>query len=144
MVSYFAHSCAPLYKTKLLKLLWYSDFLAFKRMTVSLTGAKYVHYPLGPVPQYYELLLGAMEGRTIEIIPTMVYDHYGEEIVPKEEFDPAVFSPEELDVLRTVNAALGHLTAGEISARSHEESPYKATKDKEFISYEYAGGLTLS
>lgn len=43
LILYFATN--GMLKTKLMKLLWYSDFLYFKRQTVSITGTTYVNYP---------------------------------------------------------------------------------------------------
>ena len=44
------------FKTKLNKLLFYADFKHFKSHSVSITGLNYLHLPLGPVPDQYELL----------------------------------------------------------------------------------------
>jgi Antitoxin SocA-like, Panacea domain len=41
-------------KTRLNKLLFYAVFKHFKENAVAITGARYVHLPLGPVPDNYE------------------------------------------------------------------------------------------
>ena len=122
---FFARECAPLFKTKLLKLLWYSDFLSFKRTTISLTGSKYIHFPYGPVPEKYELILGVMDEEVIDIIPTSIYDHTGEEIRPRQEFDPNMFNVREMDVLITIKTLMAPLTCTDISERSHEKIPIR-------------------
>lgn len=142
-VLYYAEACAPLFKTKLLKLLWYSDFLNFKRTTISLTGSKYVHFPYGPVPKKYEFLLGVMDDEIIDVIPTSVFDYAGEVIRPKQKFDPDMFNADETDVLNTIKTLMAPLTCADISKQSHEEDPYKDTNEKELISYERAKELSI-
>ena len=48
------------FKTKVNKLLFYADFKHFKEYTTSITGARYVHLPLGPVPDKYEHYFAAL------------------------------------------------------------------------------------
>lgn len=48
-------------KTKLMKLLWYADFLMFKNEGKSISGISYVRLPYGPVPKSHDLLLGTMQ-----------------------------------------------------------------------------------
>ncbi|GAB6274993.1 MAG: hypothetical protein STSR0004_18580 [Peptococcaceae bacterium] len=83
MVTFFAHSKSRLSKTKLLKLLWYADFLHFKRHVVGISGEVYVHLPLGPVPDGYTYLLGELEKeKIIKIEPLLVKDYIAEYILP--------------------------------------------------------------
>ena len=42
------------FKTKLMKLLFYADFSHFKKYSVSITGARYARLPYGPVPDQFE------------------------------------------------------------------------------------------
>ena len=142
-ILFFARECAPLFKTKLLKLLWYSDFLSFKRTTISLTGSKYIHFPYGPVPEKYELILGVMDEEVIDIVPTSIHDHIGEEIRPRQEFDPNMFNADEMDVINTIKTLMAPLTCADITKRSHEEDPYKETNEKELIPYERAKELSI-
>ena len=141
---FFASKNAPLFKTKLLKLLWYSDFLNFKRTAISLTGAKYVHLQSGPIPERYDLLLGAIDGEIIDIVPVSVHDYLGEEIMSREPFDASLFTAEEMDALETVNNVFSGLSCNEISLHAHEEDPYKEIMHRELISYDCAYVLSLS
>jgi hypothetical protein len=56
MIVFFAERLRPS-RTKLNKLLWYADFLAFKRQSISLSGAPYLRFQYGPVPEHYERLV---------------------------------------------------------------------------------------
>src|SRR5207302_260927 len=48
-------------KTKLNKLLFYADFLAYQKTGQSITGEEYVKQPFGPVPARAEQCLRALE-----------------------------------------------------------------------------------
>jgi hypothetical protein len=49
-------------KTKLMKLLWYADFLIFKKYKRSISGAPYWHKEFGPVPVEHDTVLGCGTG----------------------------------------------------------------------------------
>ena len=55
MVLFFAHKSAGLLKTKLMKLLNYSDMIFYKENGLSISGLKYAHLPYGPVPDKWEI-----------------------------------------------------------------------------------------
>jgi len=52
MVVYFTEMMQP-WKTKLNKLLFYSDFNMYRRTGFSISGAKYIAIPMGPVPNNF-------------------------------------------------------------------------------------------
>ena len=54
----FLTNSVEVYKTKLLKLLFYVDFKYFKEFGVSMMGLQYAHLPRGPVPEDFNLLIG--------------------------------------------------------------------------------------
>lgn len=45
-------------KTKLMKLLWYTDFLMYKKYKKSISGISYLKYKYGPVPKKFNSMLG--------------------------------------------------------------------------------------
>lgn len=103
VVLFFAQKIEQLWKTKLNKLLFYADFLNFRESTVSLTGARYLKFNHGPVPQDYEMLFWSLkESGLINIRVAQAIDYSGELIQPLTEFDPDVFTKEELEVLEQV------------------------------------------
>lgn len=141
MIRYFADKLkSNLYKTKLFKLLFYADMHYFKDYTKSMSGMNYVHYPYGPVPRNYNLLLGLME-KTGAITISDVDNIYGsgEVISANSEYaDNINLSDDELEVLEFVIKKYGKLSAGDISECSHKEKGYIETLDMELISYKYA------
>lgn len=140
IVLYFTKNIPRVSKTKLMKLLFYSDFKNYKEYGLSVSGIVYQHLPYGPVPFHHWLMLDALtENKIIELKP---FDNYeGEYIEPISEFDPSLFSPEELESLESVSKYFKDFSAREISDYSHEENAYIDTEDREFISYDFADTL---
>src|SRR3982750_3214546 len=60
MALYIAEKGKDIYKTKLNKLLFYSDFINFYLHGRSISGAKYIHVPFGPVPEQYGRVLAEL------------------------------------------------------------------------------------
>lgn len=145
MILYITASLGGTFQTKLNKLLWYVDFLHFKEYTVSMSGSNYVHLDHGPVADHYRVLLDIMEERglirTEEVI--IGKNKTGVEIRSAVAPDRGQFSPGELNVLGHVTERFKGLSCKGIKERSHNERGYKETKDKERISYEFAGALSL-
>ena len=141
MIRFFASKLkGNLYKTKLFKLLFYADMHYFKEYTKSISGMNYVHYPYGPVPRNYNLLLGLME-KSGAITISDVDNIYGcgEVINANSEYaDNGHLSDDEREVLGMVIKKYGKLSAGDISECSHKEKGYIETRDMELISYKYA------
>lgn len=79
MVLFFAHESSELLKTKLMKLLNYSDMIFYKENGISMSGLKYAHLPYGPVPEHFDMLLGKMEADHIAHIE-VIYDNGYEEV----------------------------------------------------------------
>lgn len=100
MVLYFAQKSPELLKTKLMKLLNYSDMLFYKENGISISGLKYIHLPFGPVPENYDVLFGIMSADHIAHIE-VVYDNGYEkhQIVSDCDFIDSYLSSEELEVL---------------------------------------------
>ncbi len=149
MILYLVKRLDGVLKTKLNKLLWYCDFLHFKDTSVSITGAQYVHLPLGQVPDYYELIFANMihEGLVIENeIPYQTKDGevLGEEYTALVKPDESLFSEKEIQVMDFIADTFRKDTSTSIMEKSHREAAYKKSKDGDIISYQYAKELSLS
>ncbi|MHB9030179.1 MAG: type II TA system antitoxin MqsA family protein [Candidatus Latescibacterota bacterium] len=128
-------------KTKLNKLLFYADFKHFRETTVSITGARYVRMPYGPVPDNYELLYAMLvEERKDILVREIVYgdDCVGEEYLAVRNADLAVFSQSELMVLKATKKHFRNFSAKKTSDFSHQEKGYIDTPPQKLISYEFA------
>lgn len=144
LIIYIALKCGGVLKTKLNKLLWYMDFKHFKEHTVGITGAKYLHLPLGPVPMDYELLtLKLQDEDRLEAQEIMKGEYTGENYIAKEEADISLFNKKELETIDLVIKKLAHLGSGKIKDMSHKEDAYKMTAHKQVIPYSFAKNLSL-
>lgn len=139
MVLFFAHKSSELLKTKLMKLLNYSDMVFYKENGISISGARYAHLPYGPVPENYDILFGAMAADHIAHIE-VVYDNGYEkhQVIAEEDMPNNILSKDELAVLERVYKKFADFGSVDISKYSHNEKGYSQTKPGEIISYSYA------
>lgn len=142
MIIFFASRSVQ--KTKLMKLLFYTDFLNYKRNLLSMSGMPYVRLPYGPVPKDHDLLLSTIQkNEMIDIEYEFVNDYTIINIKSLKEFDDTLFNEEELEILQQVYEQFKHYGSVAISDFSHEEEGWKNTDDREIISYDYADTLKL-
>ena len=145
MVLFFAQKSAELLKTKLMKLLNYSDMIFYKENGISMSGLKYAHLPYGPVPDHFDMILGKMAAdhiAHIEVFYDGAYEKH--QVIPEREVPEGALSDAEIAVLNRVYEKFKNFGSAEISDYSHNEKGYKATKTGEIISYAYAMDMELS
>jgi len=147
MILFFTSEINRLFKTKLMKLLFYSDFVNFRNNTLSITGLKYIKNYYGPTPIKHELLLGELFEKyityQIEYVKTSKDNIEEYEFIKSlEKPTMVIFSQEEINSMNEVLNAFRHLTSEEITQCSHKEEAWTKSKNKEIISYEYAKNLT--
>ena len=145
MVLFFAHKSAGLLKTKLMKLLNYSDMIFYKENGISISGLKYAHLPYGPVPDNFDMILGKMAADHIAHIEVSYDGAYEKHrVVPECDVPEGVLSDEEIEVLTRIYEKFKNFGSAEISNYSHKETGYKATKTGQIISYAYAMDIDLN
>lgn len=145
MILFFAEKLNP-WKTKLNKLLFYSDFLHYKHYGYSISGLKYVAINYGPVPNDYEMLF--MFGRKNEVFKK-VYQEInenasGEIIEPMKnaKFNQVLFEDIEMETLNTILDKFKNITSSQIVKMSHEEKAWTENYKKHpFIDYNYSFDL---
>ena len=145
MVLFFAHKSSELLKTKLMKLLNYSDMIFYKENGISMSGLKYAHLPYGPVPENFDILLGKMAADHIAHIE-VTYDNGYEkhQVISECDISEDIFSAEELEVLERIFVKFKDFGSADISNYSHKEKGYRSTKQGEIISYSYAKDIQLN
>ena len=145
MVLFFTHKSSELLKTKLMKLLNYSDMIFYKENGISISGLKYAHLQYGPVPENFDILFGKMSADHIAHIE-VVYDNGYEkhQVIPECDMPVGVLSKEELDVIERIYDKFKDFGSVEISKYSHRENGYNSTKQGEIISYSYAKDIQLN
>ncbi|MBI4648691.1 MAG: DUF4065 domain-containing protein [Bacteroidia bacterium] len=123
-------------ETVLNKLLYFCDFNYYELYEEHLTGARYKKLPYGPVPQQMTSIINKMiEDRQIQRINTMYFDKPQIRFMPLVKPDLKQLNAAEKDVIDKVIEQLSDWNAAKISEYSHNDKPWKATLDKDYISY---------
>ena len=131
-------------KTKLNKLLFYADFKHYKEYAVSITGARYVHLPYGPVPDNYDFYFAELiKDRALEMDEEVFGAYTGFKCIARQAPDLDLFEPTEREVLFFVAEKFRSFGSADIMKFSHEEAAYASTEDGEPISYRYALELRI-
>src|SRR5690554_227212 len=144
MIIFFA--CNGVLKTKLMKLLWYADFLMFKKHKKSISGISYLKFRYGPVPRKFNAMLGALESiNKIEIMEEDdLFNGYTKiTIQPRESVNTSIFDKEELAIIKYVNKYFKDYGSKQIADYSHKEKAWLEVEDRQEISYRYAETLTI-
>lgn len=147
MVLYFSERFKP-WKTKLNKLLFYSDFLHFRKNCFSISGLNYRAIDMGPVPNNFNSIFDFLEsGETIRINRTEFPNGgIGEQffISPDTTADFSALNEQEIQSLQEVADKIGNLSTEEIINLSHAELAWSENFEagKRLISYDYSFNLS--
>jgi putative zinc finger/helix-turn-helix YgiT family protein len=139
VINYLAQKIGDLYKVKLMKLLWYSDMLNFKRYGRSITGLAYCVLPMGAVPEGHEQIM-MLDGVSYE---TKLFDNVAYKFKPTPGFEIRLLSGSELEVIDKVISECGDLSTPQIVNRMHDEEAYKHTPSYCVIRYSLAAELSI-
>lgn len=142
MIVFFAHEVAC-FKTKMNKLLFYTDFTMFRKHGQSVSGARYRAIPYGPVPNSFESIFEALAQRDVidihyEELKTGGQKQY---LVGRKDrpFNASIFNDEELSVLEKIKEKFKTTKPFQIVEISHKEKGWLANNEaKGLISYHYA------
>jgi transcriptional regulator with XRE-family HTH domain len=142
MIVYFTAGCKP-WKTKLNKLLFYTDFTHYKKTGYSISGAEYIAIQMGPVPLNFGSIF---EYAAMQDDITITYQEFqnggiGELFTPHPQHpvDPALFDHDELETMKKVLDMFGAASTTDIVRFSHEEPAWSENfNEKKKISYNYA------
>jgi uncharacterized phage-associated protein len=119
---------------KLLKLIYFADFLHYRTHLVSLTGAKYVALTRGPVLDRYEDEFASLEQRgfiCVKDVPVVGHEKPKQEYMPIGEPNESAFSAPERATLDEVLLRYGNKSGYELSEMTHEElAPWKLVYDQ--------------
>jgi len=126
-------------ETVLYKLLYFADFNYYERYEEQLTGAKYRKLPYGPVPLRLDSLVKQMlEKNQLQRIKTDYHGYPQTRYIPLVKADLTKLKASEKEVIDMVIHQFSDWSASAISAYSHKDMPWLASKDGEDIDYELA------
>ena len=136
MISYIAEKTDNLFKVKLMKMLWYSDVLAFIENGFAMTGMVYRHEAMGALPVgHYSLMnlekLNIQEEMSYSC-DTMLH------IYPTVNMDYSVLTDREKSILDKVITKFSAYRAKDIVEYMHKEKAYTETRPGEIIPFSLA------
>jgi DNA-binding transcriptional regulator YiaG/uncharacterized phage-associated protein len=131
------------YKTGLNKILFYIDFLNYKRHGHSITGCEYSAIQMGPVPNWFESTYERLaEKNEFDLNYVSLPDgNYGVQFKARwdNRFDETLFSESEIQTIEDVIKHLGKKRANELINLSHKEAAWIDNhENKKLIEYHYA------
>lgn len=145
MVVFFI-SKKPSYKTKLNKLLFYSDFCHYKMHGKGLSGSRYRAIEFGPVPSEYDAIYNWLYKKQLIDIKEQ-YEEFGvtETLTAKKEFEKKLFNDSELATMKFINEKFDGFSSRQIKEFSHNEKAWiENVSERKIISYqEYAFKLNI-
>lgn len=134
-IIYFSRHTKHCGLTKVMKLLYFLDFIHFRQTGKSVTGQEYFAWGKGPVPKdVYEELTGKKEKGlglkgAVSLIPQ---GESFQKVVPNKgvKFDPDVFSERELKILKQMAEIFQDATAAQMVETVHlKNHPWDKTKE---------------
>jgi uncharacterized phage-associated protein len=139
LILFFANkSSIRLYKTKLNKLLFYTQFLCYKDYGKRLIEDEFIKDHHGPVLEHIDVYLEVLSNlKLINLVET----DYGLTIESNFNLDVNEYSDIERNVLNRVLERFNMFTASDISEYSHRESLWKNTPMKQIINLNRASEL---
>jgi len=127
-------------QTVLYKLLYFIDFDYYEKFEEQLIGARYMKNTHGPTPLAFPKIIKALEDEgKIEEIKSKFYKYEQTKylINPKESVDLTGLSGQEIAHIDSELNRLSDLSATQISALSHKDTPWLVAKDKDIMGYEF-------
>ncbi len=143
VVCYFANSLKVknLFKVKLMKMLWYADFLSYKRYQHSITGLVYQSLPMGAVPIAHKSIID-LKGIAYEEIE--YEDGCGYHFIESHRDSYPFLLQDDIDVLDTIIELFSAFSKKQIVESMHKENAYSKTPQGDIISYEYAKEISIN
>jgi len=150
LIVYIAKRLGPeaaLGRVKLAKLLMQSDFGAYERRGISITGATYEKWEHGHLPK--QMLLAERDLEAGGDIAKETVDYYGKKLTRVTALrnpDLSGFSEDDLADIERAIRRFGHESASYLSALSYLEVGWRLAQMKEVIPYNTvflgSGGVT--
>lgn len=142
VIRYFSNApqVVKLYKVKLMKLLWYSDALSFKRRGHAITGLIYQALPMGAVPIAHDSIIDLYG---VEYDEIELGDGTGYFFKKSKSAEYQYLSQEDREILDEIIRIFGSCTKDAIIDIMHKEQAYLETAPRAVISFAYAKGLSI-
>ena len=142
VIRYFATSVkvTNLYMAKLMRLMWYSDALSYKKRERAITGLVYQALPMGTVPIGHDSIIDLKDVPCEEVD---VGETYAYHFNLMEETEYPSLSEEDKDILNIVIDKLGKMSKYEIVNFMNKEQACVETASRDIILFKYAENLQI-
>ncbi len=127
-------------QTVLYKLLYFIDFDYYEKFEEQLIGAKYMKNKHGPTPIMFAKIIDRLEkDQKVEKVKSKFYKYEQTKYLvnPNIPLKLSALSAQELAHIDWEIARLGDMTATQISALSHIDTPWVVAADREPLEYEH-------
>ena len=125
--------------TKLNKILFYSDFLAYQRLGESITGDQYQKLENGPAPRHLVPIRDKMEQKQELVVRKREYHGFVQnQTVALRMADLSDFTGEQIAIVDEVIKALWKKSAKDVSEMSHHFAGWQLANLREDIPYAIA------
>ena len=127
-------------QTVLYKLLYFMDFDYYEKYEEQLIGAKYMKNTHGPTPIMFAKIIDRLERQQkVEKVKSKFYKYEQTKYLvnPDKPLNLSALSAQELAHIDWEIARLGDMTATQISALSHLDTPWVAAREREPLEYEH-------
>ena len=126
-------------QTVLYKLLYFIDFDYYEKYETQLMGLTYFKNVHGPAPREFKRIVDEMKkDHEIEEVVSKYFQFDQIKYLPIKNPDLSILNGQELEMVDSVLDRYADKTAKELSALSHEDTPWKVATDKEDLEYEHA------
>lgn len=140
LILYIAQRCKddPYFgKTKLNKILFYSDFTAYAELGEAITGQEYMRLPHGPGPRRLKPVLDKMARSAEAALKREPKGSFEQERVVAQRLpDISGFTEPQLAIVNRVIRALWNRTNSRVSEISHADAGWQLAENGETIPYE--------
>lgn len=141
VINYLAQNINNLCKVRLMKMLWYSDSLHYKRYGKSITGLAYDAFPFGALPRGHEQII-SLDGVSYETI-TFGDDKEAYKFSPTPGFETNYLSEDEISTIDQIIEEFRYVKTEQLVDIMHDEDAYKNTPEFSLISFSYANQLSI-
>jgi len=123
LLLYVLEQMGDTFQTKMNKVLFYIDFVAYRERGMAISGLAYQAVPFGPVPRKWDYVYSAFD--EVETKMTLVKEQECSQLKALAKPDMSAFSPEELSIIDTVCHKLKGMSSRNVVNLSHGESAWK-------------------
>lgn len=142
VIRYFSNATEMmnLYKEKLMKILWYSDALSYKRREHAITGLIYQALSVGAVPLAYDFIVDL---RGVEYEEVDREEGIGYQFKSTADKEYRFLTKEDTAILDEIVHIFGKSDKAVMTNAMHKEQAYIETAPRDFISFEHVKELSI-